>query len=278
MAIARPLPRRLAGATLVAAAACCGLAAAARAADIFLDEPPPGVIEEIVLDIGIGPRVQPTFIGSSSYEVVPNPIFELQYLRLPYLGEMITADRKLIAFGFYPSFEFIGARDADDAAYLAGLDPIDLAVELGPGASFRYGNFKVFAEGRFGVTGHDGAVIEGGFDYIMTPGERWELSLGPRFTAATNNFMDTYFGVTPEEAANPLSVLPAYDPGGGFMDVGAEGRVSYDITRRLKVHMEGRYARFIGDAASSPIIEAGAINQFQVAIGLTYRFGLDFSD
>lgn len=274
----RPGARKPAATALVTALASVGAAAPAGSADIFFDEPPPGVIEEIILDIGLGPRVQPEFIGASTYGVVPNPIIELQYLRLPGLGEMVTEERTLIAYALYPSIGFVGARDAGNAPYLVGLDPIDFAIELGPGGSFRYGNVRVFAEGRFGLTGHGGAVIEAGFDFIRTPGERWEVSLGPRFSAATDAFMDTYFGVTPQEAARPETGVAAFDPTGGFKDVGVEGRVIYDLTSRVKVHAEARYSRFVGDAANSPIIEAGASNQFEIAIGLTYRFGLDFSD
>jgi outer membrane scaffolding protein for murein synthesis (MipA/OmpV family) len=278
MATVRPSALRPAATFMVAALASVCAAAPAGSADLFFDDPPPGVIEEIILDIGIGPRVQPEFIGASTYGVVPNPIIELQYLRLPGLGEMVTEERTLVTYALYPSIGFVGSRDAGNAPFLVGLDPIDFAIELGPGGSFRYGNVRVFAESRFGLTGHDGAVIESGFDFIRTPGERWEVSIGPRFSAATNAFMDTYFGVTPQEAARPETLVTAFDPGGGFKDVGFEGRVIYDLTSRVKVHGEARFSRFIGDAANSPIIEAGAKNQCEVAVGLTYRFGLDFSD
>jgi outer membrane protein len=269
--------RKVGTTSFVVAGTWTGMSGPGGSADLYISEPPPGVIEEVILDIGIGPRMQPEFIGAETYEVVPYPIITLEYLRIPGFGEMVTGE-KVVAFAAYPAINFIGSRNAGDAAFLAGLDPIDFAIELGPGASFRYGGFKVFAEGRFGLTGHDGAVIEGGFDIIRTPGERWEVSAGPRFSAATDAFMDTYFGVTPEEAARPAAVLPAFDPSGGFLDVGVEGRVSYDITPRIKVHAEGRFARYIGDASSSPIVKAGARNRFEVGIGLTYRFGLDFGD
>ena len=60
--------------------------------------------------------------------------------------------------------------------------------------------------------------------------------------------------------------------------VGVEGEARYALTPHWSVVGKAGYERLIGDAADSPITEAGSENQFTAALGLTYRFGLDLFD
>ncbi len=270
--VARASVRR----TALAGALATGFAAPATAADApveYAEGEVPASVEyrDIVFDLGIGGRIQPTFEGSSKYEVLPYPIFGLRFLRLPYFGEVVTG--RDTAFSIYPSINFIGARNEDDAAYLRGLDEVDFSFELGPGVSFRTGPFRAFAEMRYGITGHNGFVGEGGIDYIFHPLDRLRISFGPRASVASTEYMDAYFGVSPAEAAR--STLPAFDPDAGIKDVGLGSLWEYTYNEKVRFYMEGTYSRFVGDAADSPVIEAGADNQFTLGIGVTYRFGAD---
>jgi outer membrane scaffolding protein for murein synthesis (MipA/OmpV family) len=88
--------------------------------------------------------------------------------------------------------------------------------------------------------------------------------------------MDTYFGVTPAESA--ASGLPAYDPDSWLKGAGVEGEVRYALNRHWAVRGEAGYERLLADAADSPIARTGSRNQFNAAVGLTYRFGLDLFD
>ena len=226
---------------------------------------------DIVIDLGIGGRVQPTFEGSSDYEVLPYPLVGLRFLRLPVFGEVVSGRERI--FSIYPSINFVRARDSDDAAYLNGLDDVDFAFELGPGVSLRSGPFRGFAEIRYGITGHNGFVGEAGLDYIVRPLDRLSISAGPRVGFASTEYMDTYFGITPAESL--ASGLPAYDPDAGFKDVGIGSLVEYELNEKVRLYAEGTWKRYVGSAADSPIVEAGSEDQFTIGIGITYRFGLD---
>ncbi len=87
--------------------------------------------------------------------------------------------------------------------------------------------------------------------------------------------MDTYFGVTEAEASAPGSQLAAYDPGSSFKTAGLAARATYELTENTRIHVRAGWDRFIGDAADSPIVEAGSENQFSIGTGLTYRFSFD---
>ena len=115
---------------------------------------------DIVFDLGVGARVQPKFASSDDYIVLPYPLFAVSYLRLPVFGEVVSAPTR--AFSLYPSINFVGSRDSDDASYLRGMNDVDFAFELGPGIAYRYGMVRGFVEARYGITGHNGVRRRGG--------------------------------------------------------------------------------------------------------------------
>lgn len=256
--------------SVVCAALVAMIAAPASAADVPAEVAVPEAVEyrDIVIDLGIGAALEPQFPSSRKYQVVPWPITSLQFLRLPFFGEVVTG--KESAFSLYPSFNAIGEREEDDANYLDGIPDTDWAVELGGGAAFRYGFLRAFAEVRYGVTGHNGFVGEAGLDVIYDAFDRLEVRVGPRVSAATSDFMETYFSV-PRSA----TVLEEYDADGGFRDVGVAARATYALTDNLRIHGKASYTHFVGEALDSPIVEAGNDDEFRVGVGLSYRFGLD---
>lgn len=259
----------------VCLAAALLVPAGAFAADVPFDDVPqdieaPEAVEarDIIIDLGLGVALQPEFPTARDYEAVPFPLVRLRFLRLPFFGEVMTGEER--AFSIYPSFNIVGERNEDDAFYLEGTGDVDTAVELGAGAAVRFGQIRGFVEARYGVTGHDGIIAEAGVDAIIDQFERFELRLGPRVSFASDEYMDTYFGVGP---GTPF--LADFDPEGGFKDVGIEAEASYALTQNLWLHGRAGVTQFVGDAADSPITEAGNDLEGTVGIGLTYRFGLD---
>ncbi len=229
---------------------------------------------QFVVDLGIGAVVQPRYEAADSYLVYPFPIISVGRFYLPGLGQVVDGRRKSGVF-FYPSFNYIGERKSSDSADLTGTKTIDWAVELGLGGGFRTEHFRAFAELRQGINGHNGQVGQLGIDGIVYPAEKWELSFGPRADFASEDYMDTYFGVTASEAAASGGRLTRYDPNGGFKSVGVAARASYDWNDDVRLHIKGGYDRLVGDAADSPIAENGSENQFSVGVGVSYRFAFD---
>jgi MipA family protein len=98
------------------------------------------------------------------------------------------------------------------------------------------------------------------------------VTIGPRASFASRDYIETYFGVTPAEAAR--SALTAYAPGGGFKGVGGELTTRYEFMPQWNVIGVVTYERLIGDAADSPIVQVGNENQFTFKLGITHTFGL----
>jgi outer membrane protein len=226
--------------------------------------------EDIVLEMGGGILTRPKFESSDDYTLRPWPVVQLEYLHLPF-GTFGGSER---ALKFSPSFRIISERDDDGD--LAGLGNVDTAYEVGGTVSYRVGMFRGLATLRRGFGGHHGWVGEGGVDAILDPTPKLEIAVGPRVHFASDDYLDTYLGVTPAQSA--ASGLPAFDPDGGVKGVGAEAEGKYRLSRRWAVVGKAGYERLIGDAADSPITDLGSKNQFTANIGLTYRFGLDLFD
>jgi outer membrane scaffolding protein for murein synthesis (MipA/OmpV family) len=153
---------------------------------------------------------------------------------------------------------------------------VDAAFELGGTIGYRYDMWRGFATVRHGFGGHEGIVGELGIDAIVEPTARLSVSAGPRLHFANAEYLDTYLGVTAEQSAD--SGLREFDADGGLKGVGVEAEARYALTAQWSLVGSAGYERLVGDAADSPITDAGSENQFTAGLGLTYRFGLDFFD
>lgn len=256
---------------LAAALSLC-LAAPAIAADVGEVEeyevPAAVEVRDIVFDLGGGVLLQPAFPSSKEYRFAPLPFFGLKFLRLPMIGEVVSG--RVTQFTLYPSFNTVGERNSSDAQYLTGIPDTDFSIEIGPGAAFRHGPFRAFAELRYGITGHNGFVGQIGADYIANPIAPLEVSFGPRMGFADGQYMDTYFGV-PTSATQ----LNAYDADGGIKDVGLGLEATWAFNEKIRLTGGVEYRKYVGDAADSPIVKAGNDQDLRFGLGLTYRFGFD---
>lgn len=239
----------------------------------------PAAAEEVkdyqyVLDLGGGVMAQPRYPGSDETIFVPYPLIAVSKFFVPGYGQIDenTSTRRLT---FYPSFNFIGKRDASKSNELKGMKDVDWALEAGLGISYRYDWIRGFAEIRQGFNGYSGQVAQFGIDLIGNPTEELELRFGPRAGWGSENYMETYFGITSKEAARSPLYNDAYKADAGFNTVGLAGSATYDLTERWKLHGLAGWDRLVGDAGDSPLVKAGSENQFYGGAGLTYRFGFD---
>ena len=229
---------------------------------------------QYVLDLGAGVMAQPRYPGSDETIVVPYPLIAASKFFVPGYGQ-VEEDNDIRRLTIYPSFNFIGKRKASDSNELEGMQDVDWALEAGLGISYRYDWIRGFAEIRQGFNGYSGQVAQFGIDLIGNPTEDLEVRFGPRAGWGSQNYMDTYFGITGKEAdASPL-YDKAYNADAGFNTVGLAGTATYDLTDRWKLHALAGWDRMIGDAGNSPIVEEGSENQFYGGAGLTYRFAFD---
>ncbi|MDH3195850.1 MAG: MipA/OmpV family protein [Hyphomicrobiales bacterium] len=225
--------------------------------------------------MGGGAMVKSKHPGADRYLFSPFPIIAVGRFYVPGFGQVVDGNKVKRGFYFYPSFDFNGQRKASDSSDLTGTSKIDWALELGLGAGYRYDWLRGFVELRQGINGHEGQVADFGIDMITNPADRLEVIFGPRASWASDDYMETYFGVTAAEAAAPGSILSAFNADSGFKTVGLEARANYAWSEKTTFHLQGGWDRFVGDAKVSPIVKAGSENQFSIGVGVSYRFAFD---
>jgi len=237
-----------------------------------LDAPSPDIVATIRLGVDVGPA----YFGSDEYQVGPNFVPRFDYIRFP--GGFEFGSSEAVGFrtgpGLQGSVRFIRTRDSDDYEPIEGLDDVPASLELGLGAAYEQRNYRFFANARYGVIGHNAWVGELGADGIAYPIDGLTLTAGPRVQLGTERFTETYFGVTPDEAAQ--SDLPTFDADSGAYAAGMEVTARYLFNERWGVEGIATYNRLINNAADSPITEAGSPDQYEFRLGITRRISLDF--
>jgi outer membrane protein len=245
----------------------------------FLATLSPAFAEEVgsrqyELDLGVGLMAQPRYPGSDETIFVPYPLIAVSKFFVPGYGS-IDGDKDTRGLTVYPSFNFIGKRESSDSNELEGLDDVDWSLEAGLGVSYRYDWIRGFVEVRQGFNGYSGQVAQFGVDLIGNPTEDLEVRFGPRAGWGSQSYMQTYFGISSQEAVDSPLYDKSYKADAGFNTAGLAGSASYKLTESWKLHALAGWERMIGDAGNSPIVEEGSENQFYGGAGLTYRFAFD---
>lgn len=242
---------------ILIAALCCPTLALAQSAN------------QVGVTIGLGAQSAPSYFGADSNELGPTGSFALD--QLDFNGLTLGSGAGT-GFSFGGSLRFIGARKAEDHNELQGLADIDAALELGGGLRYEAPNFDAFVNLRNGFGGHDSVVADAGFDFIQPLGPQWELRAGPRALWGSEDYVQTYFGVT--EAESMVSDFAQYDADAGLVRAGLAASLSYQATPDWGVVGRIRYEELQGDAADSPIVQ----NKDQVTAGvvITRRFNFNF--
>ncbi len=230
----------------------------------------------LIISFGGGVQFTPAFPGSDELKL--QPLFTGGARRE---GEPIPGRAPDDGFGFSltgrggpveigPMIAFQSKRDEDDVGALVG--DVDFAFEPGAFVNVNVSDsFRLRAEARRGFDGHEGWLGDFGADFFLRPGDNTVVSIGPRVRLADDEYMQTYFGITPAQAAT--SGLAAYTPDGGVRAVGAVIGITHEFTRNFGIYGYAQYDRLIGDAADSPIVQQfGSEDQFSAGLALFFNF------
>lgn len=167
-------------------------------------------------------------------------------------------------------FQIAGGSDA-----LRGMGDIGIAGETGGFIEKRFGprrQWRARAEVRQGFGAHEGAVGDVSLTYSGRKGTLF-YSAGPRATFASRDYMQTYFGVDPAQAAR--SGLAPSRPDGGLVSWGLGASLIRPLDRRRAITVFAGADRLGGEPAGSSLIrERGQRMQFSVGVGYGFRFGL----
>ncbi len=230
---------------------------------------------DLIIELGFGGTIQPEYEGSADYEVSPWPVIGFGYLVIPGFFVIGSPEAEAGGFAIGPSFSYTSDRDFDDDPDLSGLADVDDTYEAGLRASYEWTNAEVWGEARYAFGGADGVVGEFGLNAVARPTPELELKLGPFATAASADYMGTYFGVSAQESSDTGFRVDAFDPEGGIKSVGIKGFARYQFRPTWFLNARASYSKLVGNAADSPIVEFGSEDQFTFGLSISKRFSLD---
>jgi len=249
---------------LVLLAALCLMAPAAQAADV---------------SIGGGVGFAPDYEGSSDYEIVPVPVANVKWSNGMYFSlKGLTAKVNLLpsswvaGLQFGPIYNYRAKRSDVENNSVDAMNSVSDANELGAFVGFDINNWYLSFEALADMgQAHDGwyATLAGGYNWVIS--NAWSLKVGAFTTYADEDYMETYFGVDPNNVG--ASGFALYDPDGGMKDVGLDLGLGYKINNNWSTQAVGKYTLLIGDADDdSPVVDEGDESQFFGALLVVYSF------
>jgi outer membrane protein len=225
--------------------------------------------------VGAGPQFVPAYPGADKLSI--RPYIDLSRTRGDEPFEFEAPDE---SFGFSltggrlsigPALNFESSRKPSDVGI--ALDKVKTTIEAGAFVELEVSEaFRLRAEGRKGLGGHDGWTGQVGADFVTRDGDNYLFSIGPRATLSDGRYHEAYFGVNAAEAAR--TGLAAYAPDGGLQAVGAAASFLTELGGGFGISSYAKYDRLVGDAGRSPVVRGfGSRDQFSGGLALTYTFG-----
>lgn len=165
-----------------------------------------------------------------------------------------------------------GRKEDDDdefqtgSKYLKGMGEIEGTTEGGLLLKYHMGRFGLSLSGRhaLGSQGHDGAVVDLGASVMLHEAPKFRLTAETTVSWVDDNYMQTYYGVTREQARRTR--FPVYEIDGGVNGARIEFTGVYNFAPRWSLIGLASYRKLLGDAADSPIVQSDGYPEFAVMV------------
>lgn len=225
--------------------------------------------------IGAGVMYKPEYSGADSYEATPIPVISASkqitpadtlYLR-GFAAGLDHAVTEQLTVGAQARYRF--ERDSSDSSNLSGMPDIDGAVEVGPKVRYQIDKqLGLEATALFDVSdAHDGYTVRAGADYVIPMGQVTYLTLAGGVNYGSEDFNNTYYGVTPGQAT---AKRPAYSVDSGLTSFDASVGLRHSISRHWSVQGKLGAEYLTSDVADSPLVEEEL--QPSLMLGVAYTF------
>ena len=234
--------------------------------------------------VGLGVAYKPDYEGGDDYEasIAPFGAYIWGSGRSIKLGGTSGSERAAritfdaltrdTAWQFGPVLQYRLERDDVDNSRVDRMRDIDAATELGAFLGWQGGRLNLSTTLASDVSDeHDGYLWYLDGKYKIPMNDSFTLSVGAHLTWASDDYMETYFGVKGSDSAR--SGLSKYSADEGFKDAGLSMTGHYKFNDAWGIGGLVKYTRMLNDAEDSPLVEdAGDKNQFTTVVAVTYSF------
>ena len=244
-------------------------------------------------EIGLSIGAVPVYEGADDYGATGTPLINVSRPGVFFINGasinpndgLLSAGLSLLHFGYKgatgsgvrvnlgPYVRLHAGRDEDDDDILNGLGDIDASAGLGLFLSMDAGQWRFHlaaAPHELDDATDDGQLVSLEVRYTTKLRDGWTLATGLAGSWANDEYTQGYFGVNTSQSA--ASGLALYSAESGTKDIGFFIHSTYAHSRDWLWHTQIGYWELQGDAADSPIVEAGSSGQLRALAGLSYRF------
>jgi MipA family protein len=251
-------------------------AAWAAAAAVLAITAGPAAAEDWVVTVGGAAQATVPYEGAGRNLFIPVPSIALRRPGRPARPTFAddTPSLSVLSTGWLsigPDVQLRGKRNSDGPR--AGLNEVPLAIEPGLFITWWPADWlRLHATERRGIRGDHGWTGDAGLDFVVNAG-RWTATIGPRIGWGDRNYMETYFGVTPGEAAASPIIDTAYSPSGGLRYAGGYGGLGYRFGHHWQTWANVSVHQLASGPADSPIVrQIGSRTDVAGGIGVKYTF------
>jgi outer membrane scaffolding protein for murein synthesis (MipA/OmpV family) len=226
--------------------------------------------------LGVAAETQPVYSGAAAYRLQAGPVINIQYSDIAFLS---TGDGLGINFlrgdhyriGAAIAYDR-GRLERDDYNNLRGMGDINAAPVAKVFASYVLSKkFPLIlrVDARQIIGGANGTVGDVGV-YMPLPGssKKFVMFAGPSITLATHRYLQSEYGVTPEQSL--ASGHPVFDPHAGMVSVGVGFSATRFITDHWLLNIDAALTKLKGSPDISPVTEAST--QRELAFSIDYQW------
>jgi len=227
--------------------------------------------------LGLAAEVQPVYDGSRAYRVEGGPVINIHYLDIAFISTGEGVGYNLLRGDHYQlgialTYD-LGRNEKDDLSNLRGMGNIG-AAPVGKifGSWVLSKSFPLIlrVDARQFAGGAQGAVGDAAA-YLPLPGSShtFVMFAGPSITLATHHYLQTLYGVTPEQSL--LSGHPVYElPRDGTSAAGVGFSASKFVTPHWILNLDTAINQIRGSASRSPLVERRT--QRVLALSVDYQW------
>jgi outer membrane protein len=235
--------------------------------------------------LGLGGAYRPDYEGSDNYEgkIALFGRYNMESGRYISLGGTSGSERAArlkmniltseTAWEIGPVVQYRFKRGGDvENNKVSHMQTVPNEQEAGGFVGYHLGSLFLSMTGVYDISGEsDGTLFYFNGLYRMPVNDQFEMAIGAQTTWASNDYMETYFGVSGPNAAN--SGLPRYSADSGLKDAGLGLTGHYKFTKTWGMIGNVSYTRMLNDAKDSPLVKkVGDENQYTAVVALTYNF------
>ena len=227
--------------------------------------------------LGLAAQVQPVYDGSRAYRIQGGPVIDFHYRDIAFIStgdgigyNVLRGDHYQL--GVALAYD-LGRKERDDLANLHGMGNIGVAPVgkiFGTWVLSKSFPMILRVDARQFAGGAQGAVGDAAV-YLPLPGSSrtFVMFAGPSITLATHHYLQTLYGVTPEQSV--LSGHSVYEiTHDGTVAAGVGFSATKFLTPHWLLNLDTAINQIRGNASRSPLVEKRT--QRVLALSIDYNW------